>query len=145
MVEIHFNQFVILGEMNEKHLFVDESSPIAHTFEAEACLDGSHLDVVQVLFQFVSVEGKSFEQVVCRFVSQDGIFRIGIQDFLVIPLAELFLKVDHTDREIVCIERGVEIRVERVEVVQMIGRVGLPFRITEQVQAVFIGCLFGFP
>ena len=63
MVEIHFNQFVILGEMNEKHLFVDESSPIAHTLEAEACLDGSHLDVVQVLFQFVSVEGKSFEQI----------------------------------------------------------------------------------
>ena len=69
---------MIAGHVDEEDLLVDESAPVVHSLEVEACLYGDDVEgVVEVFFQLVAVGLQPFEEVVSGVESEHSVFGIG--------------------------------------------------------------------
>ena len=123
--------------MHEEHLLVDEASPVVYPLELEAGLDGNQIQSLHVLLERRAIARKSFQEEITGIEAQHAEFGIAFVHLLAIPSAVALGEVDGGRKQVVGIERGIEIGVQFEEGFQVVFGVGLPLRIAEQMDTAF--------
>ena len=123
--------------MHKKHFLVDEAPPVVYPLELEAGLDGNQIQSLHVLLERRAIARKSFQEEITGIEAQHAEFGIAFVHLLAIPSAVALGEVDGGRKQIVGIERGIEIGVQFKEGFQVVFGVGLTLRITAQMDTAF--------
>ena len=123
--------------MHKKHFLVDEAPPVVYPLELEAGLDGHQVQPLHVLLEGRAIARKSFQEEITGIEAQHAEFGIAFVHLLAIPSAVALGEVDGGRKQVVGIERGIEIGVQFEEGFQVVFGVGLPLRIAEQMDTAF--------